>query len=43
MSQPTDQEPDRRFYSRFFLWLDVVLAALLALLWTLNHWLGQPG
>ena len=36
--QPDEpQEPPRAFYARFFLWLDIVLLALLALLWVLNN------
>ena len=45
MDQPLDDEQKsraaRRFYSRFFLRLDVLLLALLALLWILNHYMGQ--
>ena len=37
---PDEEEQDapREFYSRFFLRLDVILIALLALLWALNKW-----
>lgn len=30
-------DPERRYYWKFFLKLDLVLLALLALLWFLNH------
>ena len=29
--------PEKRYYARFFLKLDIVLVALLALLWWLNN------
>ena len=33
-------EEDRNFYKRFYTRLDVILLALLALLWVLNHYWG---
>ena len=32
---------ERRYYSRFFTRLNLLLLALLALLWVLNRWWGQ--
>jgi hypothetical protein len=33
-------EEDRNFYKRFYTRLNVILLALLALLWVMNHYWG---
>lgn len=33
-------EEDRNFYKRFYTWLNVLLLALLALLWIMNYYWG---